>query len=98
VAFEADALAYLLKPVAAERLAQAVDRAFKLSDKHRERERVMRVASARIQSRMERNPLCVTLIQVPRLRGRPVTLVDASENVDQCFGKNPVTRRCELLD
>jgi two-component system LytT family response regulator len=43
-AFEANALAYLLKPVAAERLAQAVDRAFKLVDKDRERERLMRVA------------------------------------------------------
>ena len=42
-AFEANALAYLLKPVEAERLAQAVDRACRL-DRERERERLMRVA------------------------------------------------------
>jgi two-component system LytT family response regulator len=47
-AFEANALAYLLKPVEAERLAQAVERALKLGaaagDGLRERERVHRVA------------------------------------------------------
>jgi two-component system LytT family response regulator len=47
-AFEANALAYLLKPVEAERLAQAVERALKLGaaagDGQRERERVHRVA------------------------------------------------------
>jgi DNA-binding LytR/AlgR family response regulator len=46
-AFEANALAYLLKPVEAERLAQAVERALKLAaaaDGQRERERVHRVA------------------------------------------------------
>jgi two-component system LytT family response regulator len=47
-AFEANALAYLLKPVEAERLAQAVERALRLGaaagDGQRERERVHRVA------------------------------------------------------
>jgi DNA-binding LytR/AlgR family response regulator len=47
-AFEANALAYLLKPVEAERLARAVDRALKLGaaadEAQRERERVHRVA------------------------------------------------------
>jgi DNA-binding LytR/AlgR family response regulator len=43
-AFEADALAYLLKPVAPERLSQAVERAVKLADKDVERERVSRLA------------------------------------------------------
>lgn len=47
-AFEANALAYLLKPVEPERLAQAVERARKLgavsSDRDREREHVLRVA------------------------------------------------------
>jgi two-component system LytT family response regulator len=46
-AFEADALAYLLKPVAPERLAQVLDRARKFSgspdDKEREREHVLQV-------------------------------------------------------
>src|SRR5579863_8866384 len=46
-AFEANALAYLLKPVEPERLAQAVERARKLgavsSDREREREHVLRV-------------------------------------------------------
>lgn len=42
-AFEANALAYLLKPVEPERLAQAVDRACRL-DRDRERERLRRVA------------------------------------------------------
>lgn len=46
-AFEADALAYLLKPVAAERLAQVLDRARKFSgspeDDQREREHVLQV-------------------------------------------------------
>lgn len=42
-AFEANALAYLLKPVEPERLAQAVDRARRL-DRDRERQRLMRVA------------------------------------------------------
>jgi DNA-binding LytR/AlgR family response regulator len=43
-AFDSNALAYLLKPVATERLAQALERAIKLTDKDRERERVMSVA------------------------------------------------------
>ena len=45
-AFDANALAYLLKPVEEERLAQAVSRALKLNaaEGDRERERVMRVA------------------------------------------------------
>jgi DNA-binding LytR/AlgR family response regulator len=47
-AFEANALAYLLKPVEPERLAQAVERARRLSaaaeDKERERGRVLRAA------------------------------------------------------
>ena len=47
-AFEANALAYLLKPVEAERLAQAVERARKLGgttkESEREREQVLRVA------------------------------------------------------
>jgi two-component system, LytTR family, response regulator len=47
-AFEANALAYLLKPVEAERLAQAVERALKLraaaGDGQKERERVHRAA------------------------------------------------------
>src|SRR5215813_12729563 len=47
-AFEANALAYLLKPVEPERLAQAVERAKKLSaasEEHdREREHILRVA------------------------------------------------------
>src|SRR6202165_5685165 len=47
-AFEADALAYLLKPVAPERLAQVMDRARKFGaakdDKEREREHLLRVA------------------------------------------------------
>src|SRR5216684_7343991 len=47
-AFEANALAYLLKPVRPERLAQVMDRARKFGaakdDKERERERVLRVA------------------------------------------------------
>jgi two-component system LytT family response regulator len=47
-AFEANALAYLLKPVETERLAQAVDRALKLcaaaGDVQKERQRVHRVA------------------------------------------------------
>jgi two-component system LytT family response regulator len=43
-AFDANALAYLLKPVEPERLAQAVERARKLSASSRERERVRRVA------------------------------------------------------
>jgi DNA-binding LytR/AlgR family response regulator len=45
-AFNANALAYLLKPVEPERLAQAVDRALRLSaaESERERERVLRVA------------------------------------------------------
>jgi two-component system, LytTR family, response regulator len=47
-AFEANALAYLLKPVEPDRLAQAVDRASKLAaaagEAQRERERVHRVA------------------------------------------------------
>jgi two-component system, LytTR family, response regulator len=46
-AFEADALAYLLKPVEPERLAQAVERALKLNrfsdEKERERKNVLRV-------------------------------------------------------
>jgi DNA-binding LytR/AlgR family response regulator len=46
-AFEANALAYLLKPVEPERLAQAVERARKLGaasgDREREREHVLRV-------------------------------------------------------
>src|ERR1700682_792952 len=46
-AFEADALAYLLKPVAPERLAQVLDRARKFSgspdDNEREREHVLQV-------------------------------------------------------
>ena len=46
-AFEADALAYLLKPVAPERLAQVLDRARKFSvspdENEREREHVMKV-------------------------------------------------------
>jgi len=46
-AFDANALAYLLKPVEPERLAQAVERALKLSavsgDRERERQHVMRV-------------------------------------------------------
>ena len=47
-AFDANALAYLLKPVETERLAQAVERAGKLSavsaDQKRERERIRRIA------------------------------------------------------
>lgn len=47
-AFEADALAYLLKPVEPERLAQAVARACKLgavaADRQREGEHILRVA------------------------------------------------------
>jgi two-component system LytT family response regulator len=47
-AFEANALAYLLKPVETERLAQAVERALKLGaaaeDAQKERQRVHRVA------------------------------------------------------
>ncbi len=43
-AFDANALAYLLKPVEPERLAQAVDRAGKLADPARERERILRAA------------------------------------------------------
>jgi two-component system LytT family response regulator len=47
-AFEANALAYLLKPVEPERLAQAVERARKLGavagDRRREREHILRVA------------------------------------------------------
>jgi two-component system, LytTR family, response regulator len=43
-AFDANALAYLLKPVEPERLAQAVERARKLSPSSGERERVRRVA------------------------------------------------------
>jgi DNA-binding LytR/AlgR family response regulator len=47
-AFEANALAYLLKPVETDRLAQAVDRALKLSavagEARREHDRVHRVA------------------------------------------------------
>ena len=44
-AFEANALAYLLKPVEPERLAQALERALKLGvDSQRESERVHRVA------------------------------------------------------
>ena len=45
-AFEADALAYLLKPVEAERLAQAIERARKLAGPggDRERERIAEVA------------------------------------------------------
>jgi DNA-binding LytR/AlgR family response regulator len=47
-AFEANALAYLLKPIEPDRLAQAVDRALRLSaasgEVHRETERVSRVA------------------------------------------------------
>src|ERR1700693_4904422 len=47
-AFEANALAYLLKPVEPERLAQAMDRAIKLSrtaaDRDRERKRVLKAA------------------------------------------------------
>ena len=47
-AFEANALAYLLKPVEPERLAQAVERAHKLGaaaqDRDREREHILRVA------------------------------------------------------
>src|SRR6185295_6907770 len=42
-AFEANALAYLLKPVEPERLAQAIDRAQKLSGGE-DRERVMKIA------------------------------------------------------
>ena len=42
-AFDANALAYLLKPVEPDRLSQAVDRARRL-DRERERERLMRVA------------------------------------------------------
>ena len=49
-AFEADALAYLLKPVEPERLAQAVARACKLgaiaADRQRESEHILRVARA----------------------------------------------------
>ena len=43
-AFEANALAYLLKPVEPPRLAQAVDRARKLGDRAVEGERVRRIA------------------------------------------------------
>jgi DNA-binding LytR/AlgR family response regulator len=47
-AFEADALAYLLKPVSPERLAHVMDRARKFAaakdDKEREREHLLRVA------------------------------------------------------
>jgi two-component system LytT family response regulator len=43
-AFDANALAYLLKPVEPERLAQALDRALKLSSSSGEAERVRRVA------------------------------------------------------
>ena len=47
-AFEANALAYLLKPVEAERLAQAVERARKLGgstkEAEREREQILRAA------------------------------------------------------
>jgi DNA-binding LytR/AlgR family response regulator len=47
-AFDANALAYLLKPVEAERLAQAVERARKLSgatrEAEREREQIIRIA------------------------------------------------------
>src|SRR5437016_4941799 len=46
-AFDANALAYLLKPVEPERLAQAVDRARKLSsgsDRRRESEHILKVA------------------------------------------------------
>jgi DNA-binding LytR/AlgR family response regulator len=47
-AFDANALAYLLKPVEPERLAQAIERALKLSavrgDLKREREHLLRVA------------------------------------------------------
>ena len=47
-AFEANALAYLLKPVEPERLAQAVERARKLAgaagDQKLERERILRLA------------------------------------------------------
>src|SRR5690349_969951 len=45
-AFEADALAYLLKPVAPERLAQVIDRALKFgaAGVEREREHLLKVA------------------------------------------------------
>lgn len=43
-AFEANALAYLLKPVEPERLAQAVERARKLGTRQDEREHILQVA------------------------------------------------------
>lgn len=49
-AFEANALAYLLKPIEPERLSVAVERAFRLcaqpSERERERERIARAADA----------------------------------------------------
>ena len=58
-AFEANALAYLLKPVEPERLAQAVDRARKLaagSEREREGERLRKIADA--SARVLRQIVC----------------------------------------
>jgi DNA-binding LytR/AlgR family response regulator len=57
-AFEANALAYLLKPVEPERLAQAVDRARKLAggDRAREGERLRKIADE--SARMLRQVVC----------------------------------------
>ncbi len=58
-AFEANALAYLLKPVEPERLAQAVDRARKLaagSERAREGERLRKIADA--SARVLRQVVC----------------------------------------
>ena len=57
-AFEANALAYLLKPVEPERLAQAVDRARKLAggERAREGERLRKIADE--SARMLRQVVC----------------------------------------
>jgi DNA-binding LytR/AlgR family response regulator len=57
-AFEANALAYLLKPVEPERLAQAVDRAGKLSGVTRDREREQILRMARESPRVLRQIVC----------------------------------------
>jgi two-component system LytT family response regulator len=57
-AFEANALAYLLKPVEPERLAQAVERAGKLSGVTRDREREQILRMARESPRVLRQIVC----------------------------------------
>lgn len=57
-AFEANALAYLLKPVEPERLAQAVERASKLSGVTRDREREQILRMARESPRVLRQIVC----------------------------------------